>query len=65
MLIAAHGCRPDEAFQILSESSQRTNRKLRDLAAGMVGGARQAPEVTSTRDLAVACLLLPATRTSA
>ena len=39
MLIAAHGCTPDEAFQMLSESSQRTNRKLRDLATAMVEGA--------------------------
>ena len=41
MLIATHGCTPDEAFQILSESSQRTNRKLRDLAAAMVEGAHK------------------------
>ena len=39
MLIAAHGCTPDEAFKILSESSQRTNRKLRDIATSMVEGA--------------------------
>ena len=40
MLIAAHGCTPDQAFQMLSESSQRTNRKLRDLAKAMVDGAQ-------------------------
>ena len=40
MLIAAHGCTPDEAFKMLSESSQRTNRKLRDVAASMVHAAR-------------------------
>jgi PAS domain S-box-containing protein len=39
MLIAAHGCTPDQAFQMLSESSQRTNRKLRDIATSMVEGA--------------------------
>ena len=39
MLIGAHGCTPDEAFRILSESSQRSNRKLRDLAAAMVESA--------------------------
>jgi PAS domain S-box-containing protein len=39
MLIAAHGCTPDQAFQMLSKSSQRTNRKLRDIATSMVEGA--------------------------
>lgn len=38
MLIAQHGCTPDEAFTILSHASQRSNRKLRDIAAAMVGG---------------------------
>jgi PAS domain S-box-containing protein len=42
MLIAAHGCTPEEAFQLLSESSQRTNRKLRDIARAMVQGAQSA-----------------------
>ena len=41
MLIAAHGCSPDEAFQILSRSSQHTNRKVRDIAEAMVHGAQQ------------------------
>jgi hypothetical protein len=40
MLIGAHGCSPDEAFQMLSESSQRANRKLHDLATAMVQGAQ-------------------------
>jgi PAS domain S-box-containing protein len=40
MLIAAHGCTPDDAFQMLSESSQRSNRKLRDVARAMVDGAQ-------------------------
>jgi PAS domain S-box-containing protein len=40
MLIGAHGCSADEAFQMLSESSQRANRKLHDLAAAMVQGAQ-------------------------
>jgi PAS domain S-box-containing protein len=39
MLIAAHGCTADEAFELLSDSSQRTNRKLRDIATAMVEGA--------------------------
>jgi PAS domain S-box-containing protein len=40
MLIAAHGCTADEAFQMLSEFSQRSNRKLRDVAKAMVDGAQ-------------------------
>ena len=40
MLIAAHGCTPDAAFQMLSESSQRSNRKLRDVARAMVDRAQ-------------------------
>ena len=40
MLIGAHGCTPDQAFQMLSESSQRANRKLHDLATAMVQGAQ-------------------------
>lgn len=39
MLIAQNGCSPDEAFTILSNASQRSNRKLRDLAQAMVEGA--------------------------
>ncbi len=39
MLIAAHGCSPDEAFQMLSGHSRRTNRKVRDIATAMVEGA--------------------------
>jgi len=40
MLIAAHGCTPDAAFQMLSQSSQRSNRKLRDVANAMVERAQ-------------------------
>jgi len=43
MLIAQHGCTPDEAFTILSHASQRSNRKLRDIAAAMVGGTPDTP----------------------
>ena len=42
MLIAQNGCSPDEAFTILSNASQRSNRKLRDIAAAMVDGAARA-----------------------
>ena len=41
MLIARHGCSPDEAFQMLSAASQRENRKLRDVAEAMVEGAQE------------------------
>jgi PAS domain S-box-containing protein len=44
MLIATHGCTPDAAFEMLSESSQRSNRKLRDIATAMVENAWKAPE---------------------
>lgn len=39
MLIAAHGCSPDEAFQMLAGHSRRTNRKVREIATAMVEGA--------------------------
>jgi response regulator NasT len=39
MLIASHGCSPEEAFQMLSAASQRENRKLREVAEAMVDGA--------------------------
>jgi transcriptional regulator with GAF, ATPase, and Fis domain len=39
MLIAMHGCTPDEAFDRLVGASQAANRKLRDIAVSMVSGA--------------------------
>jgi GAF domain-containing protein len=39
MLIALHGCTPDEAFDRLVVASQAANRKLRDIAVSMVTGA--------------------------
>jgi GAF domain-containing protein len=36
MLMASHNVSADEAFALLSQASQRLNRKLRDLAADMV-----------------------------
>ena len=36
MLMAQHTCSADEAFTILSHASQRSNRKLRDIARAMV-----------------------------
>jgi PAS domain S-box-containing protein len=39
MLIAAHGCSPDEAFQLLAAHSRQHNRKVREIATAMVEGA--------------------------
>lgn len=36
ILIATHHCSPDEAFAMLSKTSQQHNRKLRDLAKALV-----------------------------
>lgn len=36
ILMAEQGCDPDTAFSILREASQHQNRKLRDVAAGIV-----------------------------
>lgn len=36
ILIATHHCSPEEAFTVLSQASQRYNRKLRELAADLV-----------------------------
>lgn len=36
ILIATHHCTPDEAFAMLSKTSQQHNRKLRDLARALV-----------------------------
>jgi AmiR/NasT family two-component response regulator len=36
ILMAEHHCGPDEAFDILRQLSQRSNRKIRDLAVEIV-----------------------------
>lgn len=36
IIIARKGCRPEEAFEVLSRASQRENRKLADLARQVV-----------------------------
>ncbi|HEX7187601.1 MAG TPA: GAF and ANTAR domain-containing protein [Actinomycetes bacterium] len=38
ILMATHGISSDEAFAMLSQASQRLNRKLRDIATGIVRG---------------------------
>jgi len=38
ILMATHGITQDEAFELLSKASQRLNRKLRDIATGIVHG---------------------------
>ena len=41
MLMAAQGCNADEAFDLLTKASQRSNRKLRDIAEELVNKAVQ------------------------
>jgi len=43
ILMAQHGCGPDEAFCMLGQASQRSNRKLRDVAADIVASAQESP----------------------
>jgi GAF domain-containing protein len=38
ILMAREGLSADEAFDVMRRASQRTNRKLRDMAAEIVGG---------------------------
>lgn len=41
ILIATHNCTPEEAFAVLSRTSQTHNRKLRDLARALVDAESQ------------------------
>ena len=41
ILMGGRRCSPEEAFRILTELSQRSNRKLRDVAAALVASAQQ------------------------
>ena len=41
ILISEQGYSDDEAFDVLKTASMRENRKLRDIAAELVGGARR------------------------
>jgi sulfite oxidase len=41
ILIAESGCSPDEAFDVLRRASQRTNVKVRDLAAQIVASTQE------------------------
>ena len=41
VLMAQRGVDAEQAFDILREASQRYNRKLRDIAAGIVAGTRE------------------------
>ena len=40
VLMARHGLTPSAAFDLLSEQSQRSNRKLRELAEELVAGTQ-------------------------
>jgi len=54
ILMAQNRCSPDEAFTMLSHASQRSNRKLRDIATAIVethaDGSRRPPSAVSGRD---------------
>jgi AmiR/NasT family two-component response regulator len=41
VLMAQRRVTPEQAFEILREASQRYNRKLRDIAVGIVEGAQK------------------------
>jgi AmiR/NasT family two-component response regulator len=41
--MATHGISNDEAFALLSAASQRLNRKLHDIATGIVSGETAPP----------------------
>jgi GAF domain-containing protein len=43
ILMATHQVSSEEAFELLSKASQRLNRKLRDIATGIVRGTSGAP----------------------
>jgi AmiR/NasT family two-component response regulator len=47
ILMAQHGCSPDEAFGLLRAASQRDNRKVRDLAQAIVDGAQHQPDTAA------------------
>jgi len=41
ILMAERGCSPEEAFALLSNASQRDNRKVRDIARALVDNAQR------------------------
>ena len=43
ILMARHGCSPEQAFEMLKEASQRSNRKLHAVAQGIVDSVQAAP----------------------
>ena len=42
VLIARHGCTPDEAFEMLTDASQRANIKVREIAARIISTTQDA-----------------------
>ena len=50
ILMGARRCTPDEAFAILADLSQRSNRKLRDVAAALVDEASPAAAQVAAQD---------------
>jgi AmiR/NasT family two-component response regulator len=44
ILVGHHHCTPEDAFAMLAEASQRSNRKLRDVAQAIVEAESQPDE---------------------
>ena len=44
ILMARHGCSPDEAYRLISGAAQRDNRKVRDLAQSIVASVQDVPD---------------------
>lgn len=41
ILMARHGCSPEQAFEMLSKASQRSNRNLHEVAEGIVESVQE------------------------
>lgn len=48
ILMSRHRCSPDEAFAMLSQASQRENRKVRDIARAIVDGIQDGAGARAT-----------------
>ena len=50
ILMATRGCTPDEAFGLLRTQSQHDNRKLRDVAEGLVSAQQSSRRIPPARE---------------
>ena len=60
ILIATHHCSPERAFAILSQASQRHNRKLRELAEDLVKSEVAASRTRRENPFRTQALAMPA-----